>query len=66
MDSSNHFTFHNVSINTAPFARYGTVGTRFTFHNVSINTDMEKLRERARETLHSTMFLLIPSQTRDK
>ena len=34
--------------------------TRFTFHNVSINTEITQSKLIALNTLHSTMFLLIP------
>ena len=54
------FTFHNVSINTEQWD--GTCGVMiyFTFHNVSINTALRGATKMELDTLHSTMFLLIP------
>ena len=56
----NHFTFHNVSINTAEGILFGGEPDNFTFHNVSINTTTAWQYMDKESTLHSTMFLLIP------
>ena len=53
------FTFHNVSINTAPVGAYEVNYDFFTFHNVSINTGGMPQGNGPMQTLHSTMFLLI-------
>ena len=59
-DCLQYFTFHNVSINTAPGACRSSCKWSFTFHNVSINTmDAKCLFEAIHKPLHSTMFLLI-------
>ena len=55
------FTFHNVSINTAIAHNVINRLFDFTFHNVSINTKWQKQLTQTLMTLHSTMFLLIPT-----
>ena len=56
-----NFTFHDVSINTFFVSPYGIGQAIFTFHDVSINTLNSPHDLSAKETLHSTMFLLIRS-----
>ena len=55
------FTFHNVSINTDIDWGNKEVIIYFTFHNVSINTQEATDCGPFHTSLHSTMFLLIPS-----
>ncbi len=57
---STNFTFHDVSINTVSGGVISTRVDNFTFHDVSINTETAKSLLTEKETLHSTMFLLIP------
>ena len=55
-----HFTFHDVSINTACFRFLLWLTSSFTFHDVSINTRSFRASTCCfPPTLHSTMFLLI-------
>ena len=54
-----YFTFHNVSINTTYRIRQSGGVSYFTFHNVSINTSSGTSGQSKKESLHSTMFLLI-------
>ena len=55
-----YFTFHDVSINTIAVITIDETPTLFTFHDVSINTKQDSCQCRCDDTLHSTMFLLIP------
>ena len=56
-----HFTFHDVSINTIRVCIAEFNKLIFTFHDVSINTNLtEQFLSFYYQTLHSTMFLLIP------
>ena len=55
------FTFHNVSINTRSLSYVSLCCVIFTFHNVSINTRSVMPCRSLLLSLHSTMFLLIPS-----
>ena len=55
------FTFHNVSINTMILLHTYLHQSNFTFHNVSINTCLRFRLQLSQKTLHSTMFLLIPT-----
>ena len=54
-----YFTFHDVSINTNGSVQERLRPSVFTFHDVSINTETAKNLLTEKETLHSTMFLLI-------
>ena len=54
------FTFHDVSINTDTTQSRKDSVLNFTFHDVSINTRMYLIRFCIMQSLHSTMFLLIP------
>ena len=55
------FTFHNVSINTENPDVSGVDFQNFTFHDVSINTKRAYGCFFKKSSLHSTMFLLIPT-----
>ena len=55
------FTFHNVSINTLTVVQNLSDAISFTSHNVSINTYYLLEPAAPYNTLHSTMFLLIPA-----
>ena len=57
------FTFHDVSINTPTNFVFLSSGYPFTFHDVSINTGRAKFYPAKFLSLHSTMFLLIPSRS---
>ena len=59
--SAASFTFHNVSINTQQHEWTVRKKRVFTFHNVSINTSVSGSPAASDSSLHSTMFLLIPS-----
>ena len=54
------FTFHDVSINTDTTQSRKDSVLNFTFHDVSINTMHRQEKKRWKQSLHSTMFLLIP------
>ena len=54
-----NFTFHYVSINTAVSQPTSPYLSFFTFHYVSINTSYLPESMQRKESLHSTMFLLI-------
>ena len=55
------FTFHYVSINTVPGEELSVLPYIFTFHYVSINTFVLLWVLLRLQSLHSTMFLLIPA-----
>ena len=57
------FTFHDVSINTSRQYQEAQYLLDFTFHDVSINTGRAKFYPAKFLSLHSTMFLLIPSRS---
>ena len=58
---STSFTFHNVSISTQCRHGHDRRKSNFTFHNVSISTCQKPCTAVNQQTLHSTMYLFLPS-----